>query len=64
MKELKKLNIIHSSAKSAAFFVNKNYNNLFDWWNFVENNKKFKKIKKNIINYKPDYITKIAHELK
>ena len=64
LKELKKLNIIHSSAKSAAFFVNKNYNNLFDWWNFVENNKKFKKIKKNIINYKPDYITKIAHELK
>ena len=62
--ELKKLNIIHSSAKSAAIFVNKNYKNLFDWWNFVEKNKKFKNVKRSILNYKPNYISKITDELK
>jgi len=59
-----KLNIAHFSEKLAAIFVNKNYKDLFSWWKIVENNTKFKNIKKNLININSDYISKISKELR
>ena len=61
---LKKLNILHFSAKSAATFINKNYKNLMDWWVIIENNKNFKDIKKSLVQNKPNYISRISEELK
>ena len=47
---LKKVNIIHTNPKSAALFINSNYNNLYLWWNSEDVKNVLIDLKKNFIN--------------
>ena len=48
--KLKKVNILHTNPKSAAFFINSNYNNLYAWWNSEDVKNVLIDLKKNFIN--------------
>ena len=63
LKILKRLNILHFSSSSAANFVNKNYENLFEWWKFVDKDKRYINLKKKLFVEKENYIFQITNEL-
>jgi len=63
LKSLEKLNILYRDPIKAAKFINKNYNNIVNWWKNVSNEKSFINFKKTLFFEKKDYINLIAKEL-
>ena len=48
LKSLEKLNILYRDPIKAAKFINKNYNNIVNWWKDVSNEKSFINFKKTL----------------
>ena len=63
LKKLEKLNILHRCPIKAAKFVNKNYDEIIDWWKVVLKDKNFVQFKTTLFFEKKNYISSITKEL-
>ena len=63
LKQLEKLSVLYRCPKKAAKFVNKNYDEITDWWKIVSKEKNFINLKNNLFIEKSDYINSITKEL-
>jgi putative transferase (TIGR04331 family) len=56
--------MIFNSPEKAAIFLNKNYDNLIDWWNNLYNSNTMKKLKDYLYTEDSNFCKKITFELK
>ena len=63
LKKLEKLNILYRCPIKAAKFVNKNYDEIVDWWQTISKKESFDKIKRTLFSEKKNYISSITKEL-
>ena len=54
IKKLSKLNFYFTNPKLAASFINKNINNIDEWWNYISKDKDFINFKKELFIKKKD----------
>ena len=54
IKKLSKLNFYFTNPKLAASFINKNINNIDEWWNDISKDKDFINFKKELFIKKKD----------
>jgi len=61
--KLKKIDLIHNSAEDASKFVNKNWNNILDWWYSDEVQSTIFEFSNNFSRYTPEPIKEINNFL-
>ena len=61
--DIKKIGLVFNNYYEMSRFINKNYNNIDDWWAEIKKNKSFIKFKKNIFTPSTNYSSQITKEL-
>ena len=60
---IKKIGLVFNNYYEMSRFINKNYNNIDEWWAEIKKNKSFIKFKKNIFTPSKNYSSQITKEL-
>ena len=61
--DIKKIGLVFNDYYELSTFINKNYNNIDNWWAGIKKNKSFIKFKKNIFTPSKNYSSQITKEL-
>ena len=60
---IKKIGLVFNNYYEMSRFINKNYNNIDEWWAEIKKNKSFIKFKKNIFTPSKNYSSQITKEV-
>ena len=61
--DIEKIGLVFNDYYKMSKFINKNYNNIDEWWAEIKKKKSFIKFKKNIFTPSKNYSSQITKEL-